>query len=197
MADFPLVVSYYTKDTLYQLEVQNLIASCEMWGLKHWIEPIASAGSWEYNCAYKPFFLYQMLQKHQCPLFWVDADGVFAKKPEVLEVFSNDLAVLINDLPDDHPSKVYSASVYVNATEPAERILKLWAKECCDQLADPHRTEEVWDQIALRNVLHKGEASVGKLPIEYAAIFDQGEAEHAVITHYQASRRLKKSINAH
>ena len=29
---FPVVISFYTKDTFYQLEVQNLIASCAQFG---------------------------------------------------------------------------------------------------------------------------------------------------------------------
>ena len=137
MANFPLVVSYYTKDTLYQLEVQNLIASCEQWQLEHHVEPIASFGSWERNCAFKPFFLFKMLEQFNRPIFWVDADAVFKKAPEHLDVFAHDFAVRINhDFEDSHPSKVISGSLYVNATEGAKRILKSWAKECLDSLSD-------------------------------------------------------------
>lgn len=202
MGDFPLVVSYYTQNTLYQLEVQNLIASCEKWNLEHHIEPIASLGSWEKNCAYKPLFLLKKLQEFSRPLFWVDADAVFVRKPKNLEVFEADFAVRINaDWDDDHPSKVMSGSVYINATEGAERILKSWAKECFEQLLDPLRAEELWDQVVLRDVLKKSVsgAKIQALPPMYTMIFDnphdKKNLDEAVICHYQASRRLKKIVN--
>lgn len=201
MRNFPLIVSYYTRDTLYQLEVQNLIASCEKWQLKHCIESISSFGSWERNCAYKPLFLLEKLQQWKRPLFWVDADAIFMAKPKVLDVFQSDFAVRINQWNDDHPSKVITNSFYVNATQGGERVLKSWAKECIDRLSDPTRTEEFWDQIALRDVLKKGVpgAKVCPLPLEYAAIvgnpLDEKAAQKFVIGHHQASRRFKKLIN--
>jgi hypothetical protein len=202
MADFPLIVSFYTKDTFYQLEVQNLIASCEKWQLAHYVEPIPSFGSWERNCAYKPFFLMAKLQQFSKPIFWVDADAVFIKKPKVLDIFDWDFAARINgDWEDTHPSKVNSGSLYINATQGAERVLKLWGQKCIDFLSDPHRTEEVWDQIVLRDVICRGVpgAKITSLPMGYAAIIDnpndEKEIDDVVIGHYQASRRFKKIIN--
>ena len=200
MNKFPLIVSYYTKDTVYQLEVQNLIASCEKWGLEHHIEPILSYGSWEKNCCYKPFFLMEKMQQFKRPLFWVDADAVFESAPKWQEVFSKDLAIRLNkDLDDSHPSKVISGSVYINATSNAAKVLKLWGEECIRSFSDPERKEEVWDQIALRDAIRNAEADIGVLPLEYTAIVgnlsDEREAGEVVIAHYQASRRFKKIIN--
>jgi hypothetical protein len=202
MKDFPLVVSYYTKDTLYQLEVQNLIASCEQWQLNYHVEPIPTFGSWERNCSYKPFFLLEKLQQLGQPLLWVDADAVFVKKPHDLTEFDSDFAVRINhSWKDDHPSKVLSGTVYVNATMGGERVLKSWAKECLSSLTDPERTEEFWDQVGLRDILHRGVlgAQISALPPGYTAIVDnlqdENEIEDIVISHHQASRRFKKIIN--
>ena len=201
MPEFPLIVCYYTRDTLYQLEVQNLIASCEKWGLKYHVESIASLGSWEKNCSFKPFFLLEKLQQFQKPLFWVDADAEFVASPRWLDVFDHDLAVRMNkNLADDHPSKVISNSFFVNATLAASNLLKAWGQECIDSFLRPGRTEEVWDQMTLRDViLKKGEiARVAALPLEYAAIADHPEDQqikNIVIAHYQASRRFKQMIN--
>jgi hypothetical protein len=203
MKQFPLIVSYYTKETVYQLEVQNLLASCDKWNLRHCVESIPSFGSWERNCAYKPMFLLQKLHQFREPIFWVDADAVFFKKPEILPtVFQADIALRINaEYPDDHPSKIMSGSLYVNATLEAERVLKSWAKECLEQLSDPQRTEELWDQIVLRDVLKKNiaEAKIDSLPLAYTRIMghplDEKTGVEPVIAHYQASRRFKKIIN--
>lgn len=202
MDKFPLVVSYYTKDTLYQFAAQNLIDSLEHWGLEYHVEGIASLGSWERNCGYKPFFLYEKLEQFQRPLFWVDADAVFEKKPAYLPAFQADLAVRINkEWETSHPSYMMSGSLYINATEIGQRILKGWAKGCLEQLSDPHRTEEVWDQIVLRDLLLRKEyrAHIESLPSGYTAIdgnrLDEREITDVVIRHYQASRRFKKIIN--
>lgn len=203
MKDFPLIVSFYTKDTLYQLEVQNLIASCEKWGLEHHVEPIASFGAWDRNCSYKPFFLMQMLQKFERPLLWVDADAAFIQRPEP-EDFSDswDFAVRINERCEDtHPSKVISATVFVNRTEGAAKVLRAWGQGCIDSFANQDRREEVWDQIVLRDVVLQGVlgSHIAPLPLRYTAIFDhagdQEEISNVVIGHYQASRRLKKLVN--
>lgn len=196
MSEFPLVVSYYTKDTMYQLEVQNLIASCEQWGLEHHVESISSLGSWERNCCFKPFFLLEKLQQFQRPLFWVDADGVFLKKPQWLEVFNQDAAVRIHEiLENSHPSKVISASLFVNASLGAVALLKAWGQGCINAFLNLERVQEVWDQMILRDVILSGEAraQIGTLPIEYLAIQEHSDA--TVIAHYQASRRFKKIIN--
>lgn len=206
MDTFPLVVSYYTKETFYQFEVENLIASCEKWGIEHRIEGIDSLGSWELNCCFKPYFLYQMLEKLQRPLFWVDADAIFVKKPTLFKGVAADLAVRINStFSPDHPSRVMSGSLYVNATEGGRRALLAWAKGCYAALSDPKRETEVWDQIVLRGLIEKeylepsSGIKIAPLPEEYTYISDNEQDKSSicspVICHFQASRRFKKFIN--
>lgn len=198
---FPTVVSFYTQDTFYQLEVQNLIASCEKFGIAYRIEPIPSFGSWEVNCAYKPFFIHRKLQELEQPVLWVDADGVFKKKPEYLKIFSADFAVRINDdLPLEHPSRVISSTIYANYTPGADALLRRWALHCQQEINRIDRDVEFWDQIALRDALYSEEnaAQFVSLPLPYTKISDHpGDrlaVEEPVIEHYQASRRYKKLI---
>jgi len=200
---FPLIVSFYTKNTLYQLEVQNLIASCKNYDLEMCIEGIESFGSWELNCAYKPFFIYQKWQEFKRPLLWVDADAIFVRKPEWISAFNADVAARIDPLLSlNHPSKVMSGTVYINYTKPAERILQEWIVACKEGLLGKEAGSEFWDQTALRDALFLKEhgAVVESLPLAYTKIFDHKtdllEAPCPVIEHYQASRRLKNLINS-
>lgn len=197
---FPTIISFYTQDTLYEDEVQNLIASCEKFQLETAIEGVPSFGSWELNCAYKPFFIMKKMQELQTPLLWVDADAVFLKEPEILEEFQSDFSVRINtELEEDHPSRVASGTVYINYTEPGIEIVLKWAEECRRQLTDPQRTEEFWDQIALRNVLSVSKGVISSLPIPYIKIFDHPKQcflePDPVIMHYQASRKFKNQTS--
>lgn len=201
MAAFPVIISFYTLNTPYQLEVQNLIASCQQWGLQTSIEGVESFGSWELNCAYKPFFILQKLQELNTAVLWVDADGVFVRSPPWNKVFEADFAVRYDrSLADDHPSKVISSTVFIQQTQKAKDLVKLWAKECEKTLLRPGRTEEFWDQVALRDAILSNPmgAHIESLPLAYAKIFDHpGDLEQvreAVIEHYQASRRYKKIV---
>lgn len=198
MSDFPLVISFYTLKTLYQLEVQNLIASCKQFDLEAEIEGVKSFGSWELNCAYKPFFILGKLQELKRPVLWVDADAVFVQRPIWEDYFNADLAVRIEtSLPYTHPSKVMSGTLYVNYTPEAMGVLRDWIAECQKQLTDLNRKEEFWDQIALRNVLQRQTAAkIHPLPPAYVKIFDHPSdpQNEPIITHYQASRRLKKTV---
>jgi hypothetical protein len=201
MEEFPLIVSFYTRDTLYEREAERLRASCERWGLENQIEGIPCFGSWERNCNYKPFFLMQKLQELRRPLFWVDADAVIIKKPAPLKQFKEDFSVRIHaDWESSHPSKVMTGGVFVNVTPGATLILKAWGRECIRFLEDTERTQEVWDQIALRDVIDRGVpgARIAPLPQSYCAIqghpLDEKGIKDPVILHHQASRRFKKSL---
>ena len=196
--EFPVILSFYTVGTPYQLEVQNLIASCEKFGLETEIVGVESFGSWELNCAYKPFFILQKLNELERPVLWVDADGVFVREPTWQKAFEADLAVRMEPVADDHPSRVISSTVFVR--ESGRGLMRLWCQECQRMLLDPNRREEFWDQIALREAIKKSEAKVSEIPLEYAKIFDHaGDLEKKiapVIEHYQASRRFKGLVYA-
>jgi len=193
---FPIIISYYTKNTGYEDYAKTLIASCERWNLCHSITGIANLGSWERNCCYKPKYIMQKLFKLKSPLLWVDADAEIIKKPMLFQDFSPDIALcIIENVPDDHPSKMISGTIYFNYTPIAFNILEAWDHEC-ERLLKKH--SDVWDQVALRNVLlqHKDKATIYPLPLDYYRIYDrQKKGEQSFIIHYQASRIEKKVIN--
>ncbi len=198
---FPLIVSFFTQNTPYEEEVKNLVRSCHEFGLESCVEGVDSFGSWELNCAFKPFFLCQKLQELKRPLFWVDADGVFLEKPTLLPLFSCDFATRIHEeLPLSHPSKVISSTIYINNTQSALEILRRWAQESMRQLMQDDRKEEFWDQTALRDVLFgkKLSADIRSLPLSLTKIsghpLDEQAAPHATLEHYQASRRFKNMV---
>jgi len=115
MQNFPIVISFYTKKTFYQFEIQNLIESCVKFDLEYSIEGVDSFGSWELNCAYKPFFILQKIKQLQQHVLWVDADGMFIRQPALIPAFSADFATRIHEhcQNDDH-SKVISSTVFAN-----------------------------------------------------------------------------------
>ena len=122
----PLVVSFYTENTPYQLEVLNLLESCQRFGIEAEIEGVASKGSWALNCAMKPFFIRDKLLKNQRPIFWVDADAVFLKKPNFYTLSDCDLSFReMKRFSHDHRFRFFSGSLFVRTTQQALlRLLK-------------------------------------------------------------------------
>ena len=200
--DFPVIISFYTKETFYQVEAHNFIASCQKFSLDVSIEGIDSWGSWELNCAFKPFFILKKLRELKRSILWVDIDAIFVSQPQAIDCFNQDFAVYIQeDLGFDHPSKVRSGTVFVNYTQAGLELTAQWMEESKRLILDPLRTEEFWDQIALRNVLARLsniECSIGYLPLSYIKIFDhlhdREQEKEVVVAHYQASRRFKNLI---
>ena len=195
---FPTIISYYTQGTGYEREVKNLIASCQKLQLPYQIDPLPSLGSWEKNCCYKPRYILEKLEKLSTPVLWLDADAVVVKKPTLFQSMTADIALrVVDSLPSDSPSKMISGTVYINQTAKAKTILREWDAEC-QRLLEESQTE-VWDQVGLRNVLQRSDATIYPLPRAYYMIYDtmttQMCQKEAIIVHYQASRIFKKEIN--
>jgi len=191
---FPTVICYYTQNSGYKKHVEKLIASCKKFNIPFSVDAIPSLGTWERNCCYKPKYILQKLSTLCSPVLWIDADAEIVEKPTLFENFSPDIALpIIENLPDDHPSKMISGTIYINHTPSAFTILKEWEVACEHLLqSDP----EIWDQMVLRDLLLKSQANIYALPLAYYMVYDKRkEREKAFIVHYQASRIEKKVIN--
>jgi hypothetical protein len=195
----PVVVSYYTKNTSYEKEAQNLIKSCKRLSLPYEIEAVDSLGSWEKNCCMKPLFLLEKLQKIKNPILWVDADGIILKPLHLFDFFHYDIALRINEnLSNNHPSKIMTGTIYLSPTNTVKQVLQLWNYESQRTLAKSGDSV-VWDQTTLRDVLQNLPlpVKVFPLPHEYCTIYDEKNTDHkkAVILQYQASRLYQKEVN--
>jgi hypothetical protein len=192
---WPIIVSYYTKNTLYENQVEDLIRSCQDLGLPYDVVPIESLGSWSKNCCFKPSFLLQKLLLHRRPIVWTDADSVIVKKPELFTHLNCDMGVHIREhLPETDSSKVLSGTIFINYTSRAKRLLKLWLLECKRRV---EREGLVLDQEALRDVIYRYPhgALIDHLPSSYCQIFDKKQEEAPVFIHYQASR-IERALNS-
>jgi hypothetical protein len=203
MKPLPKIISYFTKDTPYEWQAEGLKKSCEFHSLEHEISAINHSGSWEMNCIYKPIYILEMLQKHKKDVLWIDCDAVIENRPKWVGAFESDIALRVSPYcENNHPSKIFSGTLFCNYTAKCADILKIWAENCLKEIANPKRTEEVWDQIILRDAIRNfsTELQVGLLPIEYLKIdghpIHSRECQDAYIVQHQASRMFKKWVNA-
>jgi hypothetical protein len=192
----PLVISFYTEHTPYQLEAMALIASCNERGIEAEIEGVPSEGSWERNCALKPFFIKKKLLEKKRPVFWVDADAVFKKSPNFSAFMGSDLAFRqMKRFSHDKRFKYFSGSLFLNYTKGGIRFAERWCDYCQEKI-DQKADLQFLDQISLVDLIEQGEpVKVCSLPIAYSKIFDLDAEEitpqEIVIEHYQASRRFR------
>lgn len=180
------VIAFFTADSFYEQEAKRMMASAVRLGLSATATAIASAGSWVRNAAMKPTFLLRERSVKRGPLLYVDVDAVFHRNPWPALSYDGDVAVHYN-----HEGRLISATILINDTPAALRLLALW-KERCDK--DP----DVWDQIVLQEIIAEDRASaapqfrVDALPIAFCWIFDRlsnHRTEVVYIEQLQASRQ--------
>jgi hypothetical protein len=194
MSKKPLVISYFTKNTVYEKEAEGLIQTCLELGVETDIEGVDDLGSWEKNCCFKPTFVLEKLKQHKRPLLWIDCDGVVLKKPYFFDKLNCDIACRIKKkekVSDD--SKLLTSTVFFNDTKQVSDLLKIWKDEC-DLRLKAKREYEVWDQVCLKDLIFSQKIKglkVKNLSRNYCYFFDERPSlnkEKVCILHFQASR---------
>lgn len=146
-----LVVSYFTDDR-YRRYAVRLAQSCETHGFSHSIIKLPDQGRWVMNVAMKGSFIHLMMQKHERPLLWIDADAEIVNGNEVrnglLELSVNEYDFAIRGEPcgqryravgwdhtfpmptswppDLRPRRFNTGTMWFNQTDGAKRLVKLW-----------------------------------------------------------------------
>lgn len=183
------VVSYYTKNSGYKGEAHRLKASLKKFNIPYHIAEVPCLGSWDLNTRYKAKFIEEMLDFHDMPVVWLDADAEVYRYPILFETLDCDMAVLRNQ-----SQMLMSGTMFVNNTDDAREILGLW------QLENKYANIKVYEQYNLAKVLRDAEAvdrnfNVENLPEEYVYVDGIFNHPDPVIWHHQASRRLKREID--
>ncbi len=187
----PLVVSFYTEP----FQAKLLLASCRVLGIEAEIEPLPSQQAAQ-SCAMKPFFIRQKLLEKKRPLFWVNADSVFKKKPDFSFLLESDLSFrTMKGFTKDKRFKYTSDSLFINYTPRALEFADKWCEHC--QLKIDNKDElELADQIILIDLIDRGHIlKVLPLPISYCKVFDfDAEEVHPqkiVVEHFLTSPRFR------
>ncbi len=187
-----IIVGFYTRNTLYEDHVKNLIASLKLYDLPYKIVPIDNKGSWHKNMQYKPTFLKNILMElDPSPLVYVDADAVFCQYPQLFNELPTIPNVSLAAHILDHnlyrrkgtPSELLSGTVYLKNDKMCKEMVDEWIKEC-------KVDERLWDQVGLQRVVEKNKGRFYELPGEYCCIHDYmaDRITSPVIQHFQASR---------
>jgi hypothetical protein len=189
-SSFPIITSFYTKNSGYELEAKKLARSLKDMNLDYEIVGIVDRKNWQLNIRYKPVLIKKMLERYYPrPVLYVDADAIFLKFPELLRTLDADVAIHTvkwSVYGRDRADEMLGGTVYFKNTPTAKGILDKWVQLC------ETTPLSVWDQKILQGILGN---NYYNLPPEYCTIFDSmgSVVKEPVILHTQASRRLKQS----
>jgi hypothetical protein len=181
----PLFVSFYT-DGKYAIEAGELIKTLRKFGLEYDIRIVKDLGGWTENCGQKPSYLLKMMNLHPGrPLVWLDSDARVRQYPSLFESLNGcDFAAHWRG-----GVELLSGTMYWGATDVARHMLELWR----DRM---HANPTEWDQRGLADLIHIHRRCmvIAELPATYTAIFDAKMCPEQdwVISHHQASRRMRK-----
>ena len=195
-----MVVGYYTVNTPYEEEAENLLRSLHKLGINHDISGVKTLGNWQANTRFKAGFMLDMLIKwpnHR--LLYIDCDAVVHRPLDLFKNYSCDIAVRWQDF-RWRKNECLSGTIYMENNERTKRICELWRDINVNEGNESNRMEQ-WN---LDTVINKMKAedpnfTYKNLPPEYTMIFDSMRGMYPnikpVIEHFQASRRFKKDVN--
>jgi len=178
------VLTFYTEGTGYEALAFGQELNIAEYNLNYTAVGIPDQGTWEANCAAKPFVILHQLETCTDDVFFIDVDARFASEPtEFHDLEHSDCEFVYPTW--EKTGEVLSGSIYIQNCQNSIDFMKYWCSK---------QTDKLWDQHVMSACLedYTGDLHTGELPMEYCTIFDSmPEITNPVIIHYQASRNLK------
>ncbi|MBM3210590.1 hypothetical protein FJZ33_00100 [Candidatus Poribacteria bacterium] len=191
----PILVSFFTKGTGYELEIKRLERSAIKFGFEYDFYPQENLGSWRANIHDRIRILKHFLNKHpDRDILYIDADGEVQQYPELFDNFEGDFGIVKIDRSKywdnwkewHHEREEYlGGTMYLKNNRNIRNLLDLW-----DKLDAPMETK--LSQHTLINAIRKmgDKLNIRLLPLTYCQIFDTMVDEgEPIVEHFQASRR--------
>ena len=185
MPRMPLIVSFYTRKTPYEREIERLIQSCQRFDMEWYVEGREPQGSWHLNCCLKGPFVLECLHRFQRPVLWLDADAEVVSFPQWFAGAEFDFGVYVG-------RQLNSGTAYFAYSQPSLTLVERWAALC-------QRRTRTLDQTLLHQAYRRTRRPLNTcwLPQSYCKVFDapwQEPAQVPVILHHQASRRFRQTV---
>lgn len=197
------IVSWYTIDTEYSRVIKDyLISSCKKLNLNPIIYPVKSIGNWIKNTCLKPYIALKALKELNDDILLIDADAKILHFPELFNKIKKDYDIAYYTCKwrehygykNSNVEEICSGTLWFKNCDISRRLVEKWKVEC-QKINKP-------DQVVLQEVLKDfKELKVFNLPVEYCYInsLPRGKEplikpETIYISHYQASREMKRKV---
>ena len=197
------IITYFTKDTPYELEARKLTDSLDNLGITNYeAVGVVDRGNWQMNVQWRPYIIHRELMASDMDLLVVDADATFESIPDWdwLSNLDCDIAAHVMDKgfwKQDTSQRNYSlmaGTLFVKNTQAAKELMTQWNIECKKSQGS------IWDMRILEKLMRfdfwggefSGDYKFKNLPVSYCDIDKtMNNVENSIIKHHQASRRLR------
>ena len=195
-----VIVSYYTKDTPYEKEVENLHESLHRFNLPHIILSVPSRGSWIKNVQINEEIILDAMEVYpDKAIASLDADSVVQRYPALFETLDCDFAAHYHVWPKGNRKELFCSTMYFKNCSDT----RIFLLDCLKRYREFPSTRQQPNMMAVfEGRTHQGSVPSWRkrlrfvnLPPQYCKIFDlMGDIKFPVIEQFQASRRFKKLV---
>ena len=183
--DRPIFASYYTKNTGYEKQVEELKTTLRRFNLENDIRGIKDLGDWYKNTYIKSLFVVQTMKRHpDRSIVFVDADAKIRRSPVLFNDYDYDFA-----FHNYNKKELLAGTLYFKNSKGGRYMADQWLK------IDREKLTTLMPQKNLHAVFNKVKDKIkwDMFPIEYCMIFDcraRGRVR-PVVEHFQLSRKYK------
>ena len=194
-----VIVSYFTKNTPYEQEVENLHESLHRFNLPHIILSVPSRGSWIKNVQINEEIILDAMEVYpDKAIVSLDADSVVQRYPALFESLDCDFGAHYHVWPKGNRKELFCSTMYFRNCD----LTKEFLTNCLMRYKQVPTTRQqpnmmaVFDGIGVQGTqLWRKRLKFTNLPPQYCKIFDlMGEIKFPVIEQFQASRRFKNKV---
>ena len=195
-----ILISYYTTGTSYETEIQKLIKSLSGFKIDYCIFGKPPLGSWRKNLDHKSEVILQAMEMFpNKDVVFVDSDAIINKQPDMFDQLSKeklyDIAAAFHTYYQSvSTGSLLSGTLWISNNEMGKTIVNRWHQI---GLKNPEVRHQHCLRLAIDEIMMSGNLFfIFRLPTAYTFIFDYnyGQTIYPVITHYQASRKLRKEV---
>jgi hypothetical protein len=191
-------VTFFTND-YYEQQTKSLNLSCKKFEIPLIITKAEDKGSWVKNCAFKSYYIYEMLMTLKTDVLWLDSDSCLMKYPTLFDTIKEDFAIRAEpgqrfkkpigretiSLPENWPASIApcwfnSGTIFFKNTDKSKELCRRWLQLCT-------KNEKDWDQWTLQQAWCDIQPSTYWLPREYCQIRKIHGEQGSVILHELAS----------
>jgi len=194
-----VIVSYYTANTPYEQEIENLHDSLHGFQLPHMTYRVPNRGSWIKNVQINEEIILQAMSEFPGKaIVSLDADSVVQRYPALFETLDCDFAAHYHTWPKGNRRELFCSTMYFKNCSNS----RIFLLDCLKRYREFPTTRQQPNMRAVFEGAYRTSVPSWRkrlkftnLPPQYCKIFDlMGDIKFPVIEQFQASRRFKKSV---
>jgi hypothetical protein len=192
------VISFYTKGTGYETEIEALRKSLDKFKIPYKFYGVDQQGSWRMNLNFKSKVILKAMREFpKWDIVFIDADGIVRQYPKLFDELSAngyyDVAATFHKYSkrSGDSDELLSGTLWIQNCQSARELVECWHEI---GMANQNIRHQKCLKLAIEKM--NREHKLYRMPFEYTYVFDYRyfEKREPVIEHFQASRRFRAAV---